>query len=168
MIGFAQETSSNQIFNLIYGQFSYPASNPVLETRVSRPNRYFISPPESSALIGNAWDICSEAKNQEVMKQSRTLLALVQEIIFSFEQLGFYLGSLPSFQAVETDDKSILIEWIFLNFRIGFDIEPNPAETGWYLVSSEALGNVNALGYIKEKNLEKTFLWLLNYAISNQ
>lgn len=37
---------------------------------------------------------------------------------------------------VKVDDGSILIEWIYSSFRIGFSVEKNEQDSFWYLVSN--------------------------------
>ena len=61
----------------------------------------------------------------------------------------------------------MLIEWIFENFRVGFTIEKNSEESGWYLVSGKNLGQINAYGNLNKADDEKLLSWLLVFVISN-
>jgi len=165
---FEQGTDSVVVFTLSPNRPSHKANKLFCETRASAPSSGYISPPEDYSLVSKAWKIVSKAKHPEVVKQARKLLLLIQEVISSFEQLGFRLRALPPFRAVEEDNESVLIEWIFAKFRIGFTIEPDPRESGWYLVSSQALNEVGASGRLSGANMKKNFLWLLNFVISHK
>jgi len=164
---YVQETDSKIIFNWLSDRVIPDKSNPVLETRASAPTRYFVSPGFHSGLISGAWEICSRTNFLEAGKQARTLLSLIQEMVSSFELSGFDVGSLPSIQAFETEDQSIFFEWIFEHSRVGFTFEPNPEESGWFLVSDRTLGNVSASGLLSGLGIEKAFLWLFNFVNPN-
>jgi hypothetical protein len=163
-----QGTDSAFVVTLSSSRPGYRPIRPLRETRGGTSSGKYISPPEYSSLIRKAWGIVSAAKHPEVVKQARRLLLIIQDVIASFEQLGFNLGTLPRFRAVEEEDESVLIEWVFNNFRIGFTIEPNPGESGWYLVSTQALNEVGASGRLSGANMKKNFIWLLNFVISHR
>jgi hypothetical protein len=130
----------------------------------------FFPMTESSILIESAWQIVCQTRDQNVSKEAGKLLDMIQEAIISLQPLrrfGIELSHLPPLQAFNVDDGSILIEWIFDDFRVGFSIEPDPKDSGWYLVSNENLGTINASGYTSDTNLRKVILWLLDFALSN-
>ena len=64
------------------------------------------------------------------------------------------------------EDGSLLIEWTFEQFRIGFNFDNENSDSSWYLVSLENIGNINAYGSLSDVN-EKTILWLINFAITH-
>jgi len=164
MIHCIQRTDSKTTCELSEDRSEKPA-DPLPETRTERSNKYFSLLPEYSILLGKAWEVGSKAKNLSVAKQTRLLISLLQDTLSAFEILGFEVGTAPSLKAYEAEDESILIEWIYTNFRIGFTIERNPRESGWYLVSNEKIGNKRASGPLLWSNLEKNLLWLLNFII---
>jgi hypothetical protein len=94
-----------------------------------------------------------------VREYARTVLDLLES------QIGQILNveQLPFVRAIEADDRSLLIEWIFFHFRIGFSIEPDNAESSWYLVSDSSTGSIQAAGYLRDSNLEQLISWLVNY-----
>ncbi|KKM89299.1 hypothetical protein LCGC14_1250120 [marine sediment metagenome] len=56
---------------------------------------------------------------------------------------------LPVLGIFNIDDGSILIEFSFSNLlRVGFNIETDQQNSGWYVVSNEILGGITACGYI--------------------
>ena len=122
-----------------------------------------------SSLIKPALDIIQNVTNQNIAQEAKETLFLIQETVDTFsQQLNFDLNFLPPLQAFDVvDDGSILIEWIFDDFRIGFSLESNSQDSGWYLVSNKNLGEIGASGYIAGINTKTLILWLLNFIISN-
>jgi hypothetical protein len=120
---------------------------------------------EYSSLVKQAWSVTRQTENGQVAYEARKLLQTIQEIIDSLEQVGVGLGFLPPLQAFNVDDGSVLIEWIFKDFRMGFTVEPNPEDSGWYLVSNRNLGEIGASGYTSNVDTKKLILWLLIFQI---
>ena len=54
----------------------------------------------------------------------------------------------------EIEETSILIEWIFKNYRIGFVIDKKIDESSWYFVSNKELNEMNISGDLNEKNID--------------
>jgi len=194
MIDYYQETDSKVIFALPYELSTYseitsgfgsssssekyearteqlltypPSTEPSNETTGGSLIRCFFPIPEDSSLVRGAWDTIHQTENQQVAQEARRLLSIIQEMIASFQRFRFDLGYLPPLQAFNVDDGSVLIEWIFSDFRIGFSIEPNPEDSGWYLVSNKNLGEISASGYTSNIDIKTLVLWLLNFALSN-
>jgi hypothetical protein len=46
------------------------------------------------------------------------------------------------------ENGSVLLEWVFPDFRIGFNIEPTSEESGWYMVSNKRLHEQTKSGRI--------------------
>lgn len=74
---------------------------------------------------------------------------------------------LPPLKFRWLEDNSALIEWIFKDFRIGFSIEPDIEESGWYLVSNNNLQEISASGVLQFETLEFLIINLLNFASAN-
>ena len=163
MITFVQETDSKMVFPIPSGTYTQQLTN---ETFGEKPFLNFFSPSESR-LIKPALDALKNAKNKEVTREAEKVLSLIKETVSSFQQLSFDLTFLPSIQAFENDDGSILIEWIFRNYRIGFGVEIDPNDSGWYLVTKRDLGEISASGYTSNTNMRNTVLWLLNFVVSH-
>ncbi|MCP3959109.1 MAG: hypothetical protein GY719_14760 [bacterium] len=49
---------------------------------------------------------------------------------------AFDVANAPDLHLVEEDDGAILIEWAFADRRLGFSIEQQPEDSGWYFVLS--------------------------------
>jgi len=104
--------------------------------------------------------------NKSIVSEATNLLYIIRDSIIYFG-VGYELSYLPALSAFKVDDGSVLIEWIFDDFRIGFSIEPNVDESSWYLVSNEKLGDIGASGYISRNNINNLVLWLINFVIAN-
>lgn len=165
MIEYIQETDSKLIFPIREIPFNLPIES-VIETEGESITFYF-GVPEGTSLIKFAWDTIHKTRNDNIAKEAKKLLIIIQEMIESFQEVGFDLCYLPQLRAFNVEDGSVLIEWIFVNFRIGFSIEIDPVESGWYLVSNKKLGEISASGYISNINIDKLTLWLLNFILSN-
>lgn len=122
---------------------------------------------EGLSLLGGIWNTINQATNHEVAKEAEKILSIFQEIFLMFRQFELDLTYLPPLRAFNGDDDSILIEWIFRDFRIGFTIEPDLEESGWYLVSNKNLGEISASGYTSNIDIKRLVLWLFNFVLSN-
>jgi hypothetical protein len=122
---------------------------------------------EESCITRIAWDEIDNSRNHNLAYNARQLLVMIEEMVSSFKKLKFELGHLPPLHAFNVDDGSILIEWIFKDFRVGFNMEEKPEESGWYLVTTKNLGEISACGSISNVEINKILLWLLNFVITN-
>ena len=119
-------------------------------------------------LVKPALEIVQQIENENIVNQARGILLILQKTITTFHYYGFPLSHLPSLHAVNVEDGSTLIEWIFDDFRIGFSIEKERDESSWYLVASKKMTEMNAYGYISSGNeFEKLIMWLLYFVISH-
>ena len=120
-------------------------------------------------LITPAWRTVASVKDDTVANECRRILQIIAESILFFQTQGFDLGHLPRLHAFDVEDGSLLIEWIFDDFRIGFGVEPIPSESSWYLVSNARLGDINLAGDTPKNELETQdlMLRLVNFVVSN-
>ena len=120
-------------------------------------------------LITPAWGTIRQAKDEKVADEARRILSIIAKTILIFQSRGVDLGHLPHLHAFDVQDGSILIEWIFDDFRVGFSIEPVPTESSWYLVSNAKLGYIGTSGDISqdESETQNLMLELLTFVISH-
>lgn len=170
MNGFTQETDSKIIFPLPTKLEVTLSSLLADETFGGETVGQFLSLPEKSSLVASAWQSTKGMTNQKIARKARKLLSVFHQMICDFQLCGFDLGSLSSFSAVELPDGSALVEWIFNGFRIGFTIELNMLDSGWYLIAKEDSSFTNAYGNLRNidsDQFKKKALWLLNFALSH-
>lgn len=89
------------------------------------------------------------------------LLLTFQKLLNQINQLNLSVY-LPPLQLRSDEDGSVLIEWIFKDFRIGFLIEPDDSESSWYLVSNSNMNELSQSGTLNVEDCES----LLNKIIS--
>ncbi len=101
--------------------------------------------------------------NRDIAVYAEKLLLVIRNQLDKLE----FEDRLPEIRAFERDNGSLLIEWIFDHFRIGFSVEISREESGWYLVSGHEFGDILAYGGLTGQNLNKLIAWLLNFVITN-
>ena len=130
----------------------------------------FRLPPLSiQSLITPAWNAVGQVNDQKVADEARSILLMIEKTILITQRKGFDLAHLPQLHAFDVQDGSILIEWIFGDFRIGFNIEPISTESSWYLVSNAKLGDISIARNISQNvsETQKLMLKLLAFVISH-
>lgn len=167
MIGYYQETYAEKAVAMPSEFSSLLIYEPPSETSGGSLGKYLSRPLEDLSIVRSAWDTVRQTENQEIAQEARELLSIIREMITYSHQLGADLSHLPPLQAFNVDDGSILIEWIFSDFRIGFSIEPNSEDSGWYLVSNERLGEISAFGFTSSIDNNILVSWLLGFVLAN-
>jgi hypothetical protein len=116
-------------------------------------------------LLNNAWGLTLKT-SKNLSDDARRVLSVIQQSLNTFRQLGIDVSYLPELQGFLADDGSLLLEWSFNDYRIGFSIEPNAEESSWFLVANESLGEISASGFITQNDLKPLILWLLNFILA--
>jgi hypothetical protein len=109
----------------------------------------------------------AKAHNPDVRKHTEEFIAVLQRVLLKVRNSINTSSNLPPLKFRLLEDDSVLIEWIFKDFRIGFSFEPNSDDSGWYLVSNDNLNEVSTSGPLKDELLEPLFVNLLTFALSN-
>ncbi len=120
-----------------------------------------------AGLIEQALNTVCKSENAIIRDQAVKLLFLFRDLFKSFQAASVDTSRLPPLQAAIVEDGSILIEWIFPDFRMGFNIEQDTKNNSWFLVSSKKLDEFSSSGYLSTRNLRSTILNLLKFAINN-
>jgi hypothetical protein len=105
--------------------------------------------------------------NNTIREQAISVLKRINGLLDNYIRLDFRIGELPELVGYTVADGSFTIEWIFEDFRIGFNIENDPTESGFHLVSKESLNSVHSYGSLINGNTDNIFVWLLNFALMN-
>lgn len=116
--------------------------------------------------LGLAWKLIHNLSNKDLIQQAKKLLLTIQNALYVFQPFLVDLSCIPLLQAATPEDGSILFEWIFSDYRIGFSIEPNSQESSWFLITKKNLGEICASGFISDIDLNKLISWLLYFIIS--
>lgn len=89
--------------------------------------------------------------------QARQVLDFFREAVSSYNVRG-----LPPLEATEASDGSFLIEWMLKDRRLGFNIEPQGDDSGWYFVSSKEAGGRCASGGLASLDIRQLLKWSLS------
>ncbi len=124
-------------------------------------------PISQPSLISEALESIQNLEPSSNTSYAKNLLYDLRDIINAFEFSNYYLSDVSPLYAYRNDDGSLMIEWIFDNFRIGFDFEENHEESGWYIVSNNGNGYANASGLLQNSDTDKILLWVVYYILLN-
>jgi len=129
-------------------------------------NETFILRGESNP-VKQAIGIIPQIEDPNVAKQVRRLLFYINMIIDLSGQASeeVDLSNIPPLYAYVEEDGAVSVEWIFPDFRIGFNIEPNPDDSGWHLVAGKNLEDKTESGQLI--NIPKTLIKLFTFIFSN-
>jgi len=146
MTNSSQETDPRQALCDSTG-YSLPAAMSDVTTGVGGQTASFPLYGESDP-VSEARSIVSKIEDPCVAKQVERLLFVIHKLIEAVRQVRADLRDIPPLHAYQSEDSSVLVEWVFPDFRIGFNIESNQEDSGWHLVSNKRLGEVTASGQL--------------------
>ena len=86
--------------------------------------------------------------------------------IFRKAASAYGVNNQPPLSASIATDGSLLVEWIFSDKRLGFNVEPNQDESGWYFVSSETAGGYCESGLLSTLDIKQLMARILAKQIS--
>jgi hypothetical protein len=117
-------------------------------------------------IIAPVLPVIKETKNSGVVDEATGLISLIKKLMTGLEYLNFDIGKFPPLNAVCLADDSLLIEWIFQAFRIGFVVETNKEDSSWYLVSIIEKTEFNESGRLTDIDKEQLVRKLVSFLIS--
>lgn len=126
-----------------------------------------LSTTKNHRIVEPALESIAECTNDNKSRQATILLTSLQSLIRNQEILKNHFESLPPVNIPVVDNKTMLIEWCFSDFRIGFSFEEEEAESSWYLVSTQTLGDIQSHGVLNGENQDMLLRWLLQFVIEN-
>ena len=109
--------------------------------------------------------IIPHIEDPAVAQQVVVLLSSIYAMTNLMRQRGYEFFNLPQLHASKDEDGSVIIQWIFPDFRIGFNLESNPSESGWHLISSSNLNGVTWSSQLTD--VQKAVSTVLEFVISN-
>lgn len=117
--------------------------------------------PELSDALRSAKSFVREVTEEPLRIRATRLLSTLHSVLSLIHQSGANSIFLPILLPSRDDDGSLLFEWTRPNFRIGFNIDQDPMQSGWYLFTGHELGDIAASGHVSEMELDKLALWLV-------
>jgi len=158
MINFSQDTDSQS-----RPEEGFPSNDYVTSNVEGQPDTFRLR--RESSPVNQAIKIIPQIKDPNIAKQLDSLLSFVNKIVNTLMQSEKNLNLIPPLHPHVEEDGSVLLQWIFPDFRIGFNIEPNPNDSGWHLVANKRLGDITASGQLT--NMGEITIILLDFIRSN-
>lgn len=152
--------------NILRNQVSHNLSQGTVSGGMSELG--YVTMAEDQEIIKRLAKIIGGTENQEIKTKASELISRIIDIFQRLRNSGHELNNIPPLNVEKGEDGSLLFQWIFPNFRIGFTTEVDSDESGWYLVSNENMGNISTYGNFKDRNQEIILIQLLNFALSNR
>jgi hypothetical protein len=111
--------------------------------------------------------VVDDIKNKSIKTQAKKFLNRFQLLLFSAKGEIDNIGNLPNLMVNLIEENSLLIEWIFKDFRIGFSFEKKESNSSWYIASNEKYSEISASGFIKENEIDDLLKHILVFVLSN-
>lgn len=117
-------------------------------TGTSNSSAFYFAP----RITEQAREIIPRLNDPRMAEAAGEVLSAIEEAAFVFAAAGGDVAVLSPVRARLPEDGSVAIEWIQREFRLGFNIEKNPDDSGWYLVTSSQLGETGGYGVLSARN----------------
>jgi len=105
--------------------------------------------------------IIPQVENKTVVEQIEKFLLAIDTEIDNRPDLRNTPALIPHIE----ENGAVSIDWTFPDFRIGVNLEVNPADSGWHLLSNEKLGEFTASKQLK--NMDQTVSFFIEYITKN-
>jgi len=129
--------------------------------------KYLYDVPSNIDILSNSMDVIDKIVDNKQKNKVIMIISTFEEIVVSLKSVleDMSLSLPPLVFAIDEEDNSILIEWIFTLFRIGFSVEKETTESFWYLVSSDDKRGYKT-GEIREYDLFDVVLKLFEFVLN--
>jgi hypothetical protein len=105
-------------------------------------------------VIQNASRRALQLRDEFVRKQTIKLLDDIDTYLNNVISVAEISNRLPQIHLAEQEDNSVLIEWNFENFRIGFSIESQPSKSFYFIICED---NTNGLFKSETRYLDNAY-----------
>jgi len=146
---------------------TYEMSDPGTAGASSEASSYFHAFPYDYNIFRGVNLDASQIPNEQLRKMTSQFLSDFQRVLMMNRTRIEGSGRLPPLKIQWLEDDSVLTEWIFKDFRIGFSIEPKEKESSWYLVANRNLDEVSASGALDLSSPESLLSNLLSFVLAN-
>lgn len=107
-----------------------------------------------TSILRSARERLAKVANRRVAEQAENILDIIEERLSRLQDLN-----IPEIQLLEQDDGSLLLEWILKDGRIGFNLESDSVESGWYIISKRKDPEIQEWGFLNTLDIER----IMNY-----
>jgi len=109
-----------------------------------------------------AREFLNSVQNKDQVARANEMLSIIQSEVIKLQPPM----TLPPISAFQDENGAFLLEWIFNDFRVGFNLEMDENESGWYLASKPSSGGIVASGLLTGIDQRGLVAWLIYFAIS--
>ena len=127
---------------------------------------YFRLLPSGINIFQNVYPLYSQL-DKELAKNTQSFITCFLEILTALNNQNAISNNLPQLVFTPFDDNTLLIEWIFKDFRIGFSIDKNPQESNWYLTTNEKFKELTLTETMDALHPEEPLKRLISFALQN-
>ena len=96
-----------------------------------------------------AWHRVERLPRDSTTQQARALLIDLQRILNTLDS-----SYVPDLAVYVDKEGELLLEWALPDFRIGFSIEQDPSQSGWFTIAKPSLGGLVASGDLQSDDLD--------------
>lgn len=106
--------------------------------------------------------------NDNVKKKIKNfMLVLQRNLVIQNDVFENFNNYLPPLLMNELEDGSVVIEWIYSNFRVVFSFEVNDSESFAMLLTSKEYSDLNITYSLNKDSVNDTVKSLLSFIVSN-
>jgi hypothetical protein len=127
------ETADSSANNDINVEFSFKRKGAVIPTKKAK-------------------EIFSLINDKKVREKTKEIVSLIDSILQLIDEQRPNIRHMPLLNVYREEDDGVLLEWVFSDFRIGFNIEPNPEDSGWHLVTDKKLDGIAIAKHLTDLN----------------
>jgi hypothetical protein len=102
--------------------------------------RYNIKLPKNIDIFNDIIKSINTIETQEMREFIKKLIYSLKYLLIINNDSNTISNHLSNIKMSQINDGSVLLEWIYDNFRIGFSVEPNIIDSSYYIVTDD---NVN-------------------------
>lgn len=130
-------------------------------------NAYYVPLPSGVDVFRNIMSDLGNINSIEVRKLALEFIQKLRSAILALPQ--FYKASviLSPLKINESEDGSVLLEWNFRDFRFGFSIDEEIANSYWYLVTNRKLEELSVSGDLDVRDADEIIFKTLKYVLEN-
>lgn len=128
---------------------------------------YFYELPRNINVLSKIKGNFGEITNQEIRKSILDFVLTFQNLLISFNSVTEIKNYLPPLMFNNLVDGSVLLEWVFKDFRVGFAFETDNNESSWYLVANKNLEEASMSGLLRGSELKSLLNKLIVFVLRN-
>jgi len=128
---------------------------------------YFQVLPSNIDIFREIKEKISGINNGPAKENAHNFALEFQNILINLAVRNDIANKLPPISIQGLDDNSVLLEWAFKDFRIGFSFEANNDDSSWFLLTKKELKAVDVSGSLNADETKSLIVNILNFVLRN-